>query len=1088
MNVRLNPRCSPRMALLMTAELLFAVGLALGQAVSVAGISGRVLDPSGAVIANAQVRMTQTDTHYTRVVSTDTSGNYEMTNLPVGPYTLEVQAAGFKTYTQPGIVLEVANNIQVNVTLQIGAVSETVEVSANAGMVETRSNAVAQVVNERQINDLPLNGRQATQLILVSGASAPTPADSLNSSKNYPTSVTMSIAGGQGNSTNYVLDGGDNNHTFTNLNLPFPFPDALQEFNVETSALPAQNGLHPGGQVNIVTKSGTNSFHGDLFEYIRNGDLNARNFFAPTHDSLKRNQFGGTLGGPILKDKLFFFGGYQGTRTRTSPPQTISYVPTAAVLEGDFSTLESSTCQSKPRQLTNPVTKEKFAGNQIPVSMFDPAALKLVYYLPPAQNQCGQVTYGIPQAQDEDQYIGRIDYVRSDKHSMYARYFASDYRSPAFWNPHNILWTAIPGNLELSQSITLGDTYSFSANLLNSFHATFTRLRNNRGPSSQDIDPQDLGINMYNAVPNDIRMEVSNYFNIGCGTCSPGHFNTNTWQFADDVNLVRGNHQMMFGVDFIRSQNNDLSGYLQNGDFQFNGSFTGDALADFLLGDMYQFNTSRPQQDAFRQSIPALYFQDTIHVNDRLTVNAGVRWEPMLFPYDYFARGSSFNMAAFLANQHSTKFPNAPAGMLYYGDPGIPKGYSNAKWTELGPRFGLVFNPHADGRDTLRVGAGILYDTTEMYYTNHLTSNPPFANEIDQIAPASHLSNPWAGYPGGDPFPVSGYTIFPKFAVWDLVPLNMKPTTVDQWNVSYQRQFAGNWMASVSYLGNKTTHLWLQDDINPAIYMAGATSSNTNQRRTLYLLNPSQGQYYGQMLIGDDGANSFYHGMLTSLQHRFSNGFTLLGNYTWSHCIDDGDFTGDVHVTQYQDPYSRRADRGSCNFDYRHVFNLAAVATSSFKNGWKGRILGNWQIAPLIRATSGAALNVTTGLGNSLVGNNPNTDRPNLVSSDVYNSSWGPNLQYLNPGAFVINAPGTFGNLGRNVLNGPAQLNLDVSLVRFFPLTERWHLEARGEAFNVINHTNFQLTNLTLNSSSTFGHITSAGDPRIFQFALKLHF
>ncbi len=302
-------------------------------------------------------------------------------------------------------------------------------------------------------------------------------------------------------------------------------------------------------------------------EYIRNGDLNARNFFAPAHDSLKRNQFGGTLGGPIIKDKLFFFGGYQATRTRTSPPQTINYVPTAAVLAGNFSTLESSACQSKPKQLINPATKQPFAGNVIPASMFDPAALKLVSFLPAAQNQCGQVTYGIPQAQDEDQYVARIDYVRSDKHSMYARYFASDYRSPAFWNPQNILWTSTPGNLELSQSITLGDRYSFSANLLNSLHATFTRLRNNRGPSPQDINPNELGVNMYTAVPNDIRMEISGYFNMGCGTCSPGHFNTNTFQFANDVNFIHGAHQMMFGVDFIRSQNNDLSGYLQNGVF-----------------------------------------------------------------------------------------------------------------------------------------------------------------------------------------------------------------------------------------------------------------------------------------------------------------------------------------------------------------------------------------------------------------------------------------------------------------------------------------------------------------------------------------
>jgi hypothetical protein len=279
----------------------------------------------------------------------------------VGPYILAIKTQGFKTYEQKGIVLEVGNNIQVNAAMQVGGVSESVEVSAGASMVETKENAVSQVINQRQVNDLPLNGRQATQLILISGAATQAPADSLYSTKNHPSSVTMSVAGGQANATNYLLDGGNNTQTFTNLNLPFPFPDALQEFSVETSSLPARNGSHPGGLVNVVTKSGTNDLHGDLFDYLRNGDLNARNFFAATHDSLKRNQFGGTLGDRIVRDKLFFFAGYQGTRTHTQPPQTISYVATPAALAGDFSTLLSAGCQStgKAKRLS-PIVKFRF--------------------------------------------------------------------------------------------------------------------------------------------------------------------------------------------------------------------------------------------------------------------------------------------------------------------------------------------------------------------------------------------------------------------------------------------------------------------------------------------------------------------------------------------------------------------------------------------------------------------------------------------------------------------------------------------------------------------------------------------------------
>ncbi|MBV9085634.1 MAG: carboxypeptidase regulatory-like domain-containing protein, partial [Acidobacteriaceae bacterium] len=342
------------------------------QAVAVAQIAGQVMDATGALVPDAQIRLTQTETGFSRTVTTNAQGSYSLPDLPVGPYVLHVTAPGFKAYEQTGIVLEVGTNIQINATLEVGAVTENVEVSARPSMVETRENSVAQVINERQIVDLPLNGRQPTQLILVSGASTPSPNGNLISSKNYPSSTTMSVAGGQGNATNYLLDGGDNNDTFSNVNLPFPFPDALQEFSVETSSLPARNGLHPGGVVNVLTKSGTNQLHGDLFEFLRNGDVNARNFFAPVHDSLKRNQFGGTAGGKIIADKLFFFAGYQGTRNRQNPPSSQAFVPTPAALAGDFRALESAACAGKARALTG------YPGNIVPVTQFDPVALKIL--------------------------------------------------------------------------------------------------------------------------------------------------------------------------------------------------------------------------------------------------------------------------------------------------------------------------------------------------------------------------------------------------------------------------------------------------------------------------------------------------------------------------------------------------------------------------------------------------------------------------------------------------------------------------------------------------------------------------------------
>jgi len=1103
-------RVKGRKALLagLTMLVLTFPRLSHAQAVGVAAIGGRVEDGTGAVIAGAQVRATQIDTGRVQHTTTDGVGQYTLSNLSVGAYKIEVTANGFRSYVQSGIVLQVGNDIQVNVTLQVGAVSDSVEVKAGAGMVETKATSVAQVIDSRRITELPLNGRQATQLILISGAAVTAPVGDIQTTKNMYSSTTISVAGGQANSSNYLLDGGDNNDPFSNVNLPFPFPDALQEFSVETSSLSARNGLHPGAAVNIVTKSGSNQFHGDLFDYLRNGDLNARNFFAPIHDFLKRNQFGGTLGGRIVRDKLFFFMGYQGTRVRATPNGTTSFVPTAATLSGDFSAMESAACQSngKARTLLDPLSGQPFPNAQIPVNRLNAAALKFVNYLPSTSDPCGRVVYGILNNNGEDQVIGRVDYYRSEKHSLFARYFIVDYAQPPDWDPQNILVTTNPGLLQRSQTITLGDTYTFNPSTVNSFHATFNRRRDDRGPSGQDISPKDLGINMYVEVPNFLNIGVGNgvtttssgasLFSATCGSCTNGVFNTNTFQFADDVDMVRGKHQLAFGAELIRTQMNSIAGYFENGQFLFNGEYTNDAMADFMLGLVSRFSQSRPQASAMRETIPALYAQDTFHANAQFTTNVGLRWEPLLFPYDYFGRGNSFNPAAFAAGIPSQVFTNAPAGLFFYGDKGIPKAFTGNRWTNFEPRVGIAWSPHGDGRETIRAGAGILSDTPMLYFAQRLQSNPPYVDEIDLTSVPGGFSNPWLGYPGGNPFPGQNPppsdVAFPVNAQYYFLPLQMKSTNLTQWNLTYQRQFSGNWLASVSYLGNKTTHLWLGRDLNPAVYIPGncgssacSTTSNTASRLLLYLESPEQGQYYNRAEIADDGGNATYNALLVSGQHRFSQGFTVLANYTWSHCISDGDFYGDLSSIYYQDQNNRRADRGDCNFDIRQIFNASVVALSPVRgNGIAARVLGNWQLAPLLRASSGPALTVVSGKDNSLTGENK--DRPNQVLQNVYPEVQTASL-WVNPAAFTQNALGTFGNVGRDTVRGPGSLNFDVALSRIFPIRESCRLEARAEAFNAINHTNLGSPNVTL-SSATFGKVTTAGDPRILQFALKLHF
>jgi hypothetical protein len=1122
MSRRLGDRLHVLTVLIFAGSLIFTGSRLNAQTTAVAQISGTITDASGAAVANAQVTMTETDKDQVHATASDSTGHYVLPNLPVGPYRFEVKANGFKDYQQTGIVLVVNNNIQIDAPMQVGAITEKIEVSATANLVETKETSVSSVIDNQRINDLPLNNRQATQLILTLGAAVY--ADSGDTgSKTFWNATRIAVAGGQGNGTAYLLDGGDATDAMSNVNMPFPFPDALEEFSIETSSVSSRFGTHPGATVNVVTKSGSNAFHGDLFEYIRNGDLDARNFFSTTGaDTLKRNQFGGTAGGKIIKDKLFYFGGFQGTRNRSNPPQLTTHIPTAAMLSGDFSTIASAAC-GKAVQLTNPNGNTPFAGNQIPVSLLSPVAVALTQYLPTSSaNQCGTVTYGIPQTGDSEEYIGRADYIINEKHTLFGRYYADDWRNPPVLVNKNLLTSTSPGNFELATEATIGDSYTFGPGTVNSFHLGFNRIRDNRGPTSFPINWTDLGSNMYSAVPNFLLISgMTGGFTTYCGTCAPGHFNNNSYQLADDVDLIRGRHQIAIGFNVIRVQNNTISGFDENGAPTFNGQFTGLGMADFLLGKMSDFQQTNATPDNLRQWVMSFYAQDSFKVNSRFTLNFGLRWEPTFADPDKYKRGTSFSEAAFLAGQVSTVHPTAPPGLFFPGDPGIPAANWNGSYDNFAPRFGAVWNPHGDGRDTLRVGAGILYDATETWFNERETTNPPFGNDID-VGSTGTLSNPWAGYAGGNPFPQHGNLFFPNFGTYINMPLNPKPTYVAQWNATYQRQFAGNWLASISYLGNKTTHLWIAEERDPAVYIPGncvagqygltaagpcSSTANTNQRRLLYLDNPATGIYYASIDTMDDGAVARYQGAVASVSHRFSHSFQMNANFTDSYCLSDYDFGAALAGSTNSQVFNRHADWGPCISDTRYIFNLTGTALSAFSTGNKllDKVVNNWQLAPLFHAASGQTLNVTSGKDNSLTG--LGNDRPDQVLSDVYATS--PNcssqaicVQYLNPAAFVQNPTGTYGDVGRNALRGPHNISFDLSLVRTFKLTERFNLEGRFEAFNILNHTNFVgafapagqpagasfgTTSTTL-SSSNFGQITGAYYPRILQFAMKLHF
>jgi hypothetical protein len=1073
---------------LAVASSFLILPRANAQAVAVAEVDGHISDQSGQSVAGATVKMTEVDKDQVHNTVSNSEGNYSLPNLPVGAYKLEVTAPGFKTYTQTGIVLQVAANVKADVVMQVGAVSESIEVVANAAMVETKDNSLSQVIDQKRVVDLPLNGRNPTQLLLLTEGTTTAPGGDLTGSKNIQGSNgsgTFAVAGGQANGNNFLLDGGDNNDPFSNVNLPIPFPDALQEFSVLTNALPAQYGLHPGAAVNYVTKSGANAFHGDFFEFLRNGDLNARQEATTARDTLKRSQFGGVTGGRIIKDKLFYFGGFEGTRQKSNPPSTISYVPTAAVLNGDFSTIDGAGCHASAIQLKNPITGVPYPNDQVPVSTFDPAALKIATkYVPVSTDPCGKFTYGIPANNPDNQWIGRVDYIINSKHTMFGRYYIYDYTGEATFNGTNALTTTTPGNMDRAQTATFGDTYTFSPSSLNSFHLTFNRRRDDRGTPPNLFSPTSVGVNMFDLLPNFIDISITNYFGIGSGTGAPGHFNTNTYQLSDDYSLIKGKHQFGFGVDVRKLQLNIVNNQQSNGQFTFAGSYSGDNLADFLLGRVSTFNDGNPNPNTLRQTVTAVYAQDTYHITQHLTLNLGVRWEPSVPPYEENRSGNQFDQAAFNAGIHSTVYPNAPAGLLFAGDSLNTNGKYFTQWHLLAtsPRIGLVWDPMGDGKSTIRAGFALMHDTTELFFPERLTTNPPYASSITLTNVS--FSNPYANYPGGNPFP--GAAIFPIGGTYVSIPPDVRPTYMMQWNLSYQRQFGKDWLATVNYIGNETRHILGSTDIDYSVYIPGSTAS-TNNRRLLYLQNPAQGQYYSDIQQADDGGNAHFDGLVTSVQHRFAQHFTLLSNFTWSHCTSDVDFTGELAGTVYQNPTSRAQEKGNCGFDRRLNYVASIVATMPAIGDRVGKALtGGWQVSPIFTAYTGQPFTITDG-GKDISLSGQDQDRPNVVLPNQVIPSIQTQKEWFNQAAFAVQPTGTFGNSGRFNLYGPGSWNMDMALSRVFKFHERFGLEFRGEAFNFFNHANWNSPTVTI-GSSTFGQITSFSSPRILQVALKLSY
>lgn len=1154
---------------LSVAALLLLPALAFAQAVAVAQLSGRVLDAQGAAIPGVEVTVLQTDTAMTRYVITNPAGEYVFTSLPVGPYKLTAKLDGFNTFEQTGIVLAVGDTRSVNVTMTVGGVTETVQVQADANLVETRNVNVGVVIPQEQIVTLPLNGRSALQLILLSGAAVEQP--NLTDDRQYPNSVAISVAGGTGNSTMYLVDGGYNNDPQNNTGNPMPFPDALQEFKTESGVRDARYGMSTGATVNAITRSGTNAYHGSAFNFMRHHAFNSIRYFEREengglgrNDGLKRNQAGGTIGGPILKDKLFFFGGTQITNIRIAPADNEIFVPTEEVRRGDFRRIMSAECRGTARSLGAP-----YVNNQVDPGRFHPISASIMNMLPvPTEtmdpNGCGRYVAQVPNDSDEQQYIGRLDYQLTPNQRLFGRVFYTNYDHAPLFDPENpdLVMASGNGRGNRAKMTTMASGYDWVINptlvATTRFNLQYTstlRYHHEGAPTWTS-----LGVDTFQYTTGGGQDFYAGGTAGWGGMGFTGEFFVRTPSVSQDFDWIKGNHSISFGGVWTRPRTIGDGTFQSNGNATFNGLITsgtsstngGLNMADFVLGLPAAFRQGGSQINDQLIHAVGLYAGDVWRLRPNLTLNYGLRWEPYIAAKDANGYTTAFSRENFDRGIRSTVYPNAPVGLLFAGDPNFPDNGSNNdnRFGRFAPRVGVVWDPKGDNMQTIRAGIGQFYDSPKLWQYAHHMLNPPFGNTVNALPPIScaapnrngcavDFANPWADTPGGDPleaidYPRQGEPVtlppadatFPLQGAYVSMPVRVEPMQVRQWNVSYQRQFPGRWMADVTYMGNRTSNIWLGYEENPVIYISGnceagqygltaagpcsnTTTVNRQARSLLTLLNPEEGRYYGANDVAQtyDQGRGWYHGVKLSVQKRLSNGLSINGNYTYSECTNEGEPGTDINnvfpvpiedITSSHPRPDASTNKGPCINDRPHIFNLSTVIqTTGWGSGLLNTLSRDWQVGVIWQARSGIPITPTT-TGDFGLTNLP--QRPFIVPGvDPYvpesertvgqtGSSFA--IPYVNLAAFAPNTPGTWGDTPKGYLRGPGYKNVDVSFSRNIRVGGSRRVELRIEAFNLFDFENWANPTVQIgaNNATNGRIINTVGDPRVMQFAVKYVF
>jgi len=1062
---------------------------------------GRVTDPTGAVVASVKVTATEHGTGLSRTATSDSQGLYVIPSLRPSSYDLTAEANGFSTWKQSGLTLLADQTLTVNIGLKLGATSEVVTVTSTQLQVDTSTATLKQVVEMQRLEELPLNGRNAAELTLQSSGAQTAPgggADQGNT-KTFPGAVTISANGSRGNQISYQLDGGNYVDEYTNVNQPFPFPDALQEFSVQTSNYSAQYGQNAGAVVNIVTKSGTNSFHGDVFEFVRNAVFNARNFFAPLsfqnqatkdmgRDQLKRNQFGGTVGGPIIHDKTFFFAGYQGTLLRNVGDPTTTSAPNAV----------------QRATVTNP------------------AILNVLKLMPVgvggSPTTAGTVVFVRPNRQNFHDIVSRVDHSFSSKDRLTLRQDYNRFTHDAVFDPANILSYA-DGSTIVNQNYLLHESHVFNTHLLNDARFSFAREVATRGPAATVPNVNDFGVSVpYQPVKAIQSIRVGGGFTFGDNP--PASFVRNNFSWSDDVSHLIGSHSLHYGGALERSRVDLNNRFFQPGEYTFV------SMTNFLNGALSRSggnNALRQGAGEFknnRNTFAGLYLQDDWHIARRLTLNLGLRWEPFLPWHEIRGRSESFLLSqAHPGGQTSTVYVNAPPGLLFPGDPSVPQYGVRANYTNFAPRLGFAYDVSGTGKTSLRGGFGMFYDTRQVAIVNNrVVDDPPFspqliANEPNvgpfndplcmSTTPSPTVCNggPIANiFPA--PFPPPKNAGFPPPVLIHVYDPSSKFQTpvLYSWNLTFEHQLPSDFLVRLGYVGSHSSHIKESVNLDPAL--PGTTAFN-DARRRLNLGLPSA--LYSDVFMDDQDINSAYHSLQASVERRVSKGVTVLASYTWSKSIDDLPVGGGVadigadspSTLPWDDPNRHAFDRGISDFDHRHRFAISYVwqlPALTNQSGLLRGLLGNWTFSGTGLAQSGSPFTATSG-GVDQSHTGLGQDRAQLVAGQ---NAYGPGacaagnvttscVDFLNVAAFVQPTSGTFGNASKDSLIGPDLLAWNMGLYKNFPFSERWHMQFRAEFFNVFNRANFNNPTNGRNNNR-FGAITSAQDPRIGQLAIKIFF